>query len=66
MQSRFYCTSVKCSRRIIFKRNAKYTGAKKLDLGDWFFTGQWPVKWQLYERFYSDIYDYVINLVWFK
>jgi len=49
------------------KRNAKYTGVEKVDLEDWFFLGQWPVNWQLYEQcFYSDIYNYAISLVWFN
>jgi Zn-dependent peptidase ImmA (M78 family) len=49
------------------KRNARYTGVEKVDLEDWFYQGEWPVDWQLYEQcFYSDIYDSVISLVWFQ
>jgi Zn-dependent peptidase ImmA (M78 family) len=49
------------------KRNARYTGVEKMDLEDWFYPGEWPVDWQLYEQcFYSDIYDSVISLVWFQ
>jgi len=49
------------------KRNAKYTSVEKLDLEDWFYQGEWPVRWQLYEQcFYSDVYNYVISIVWFK
>lgn len=38
-----------------------------LDLEDWFYWKPWAPKTQLYEQcFYSDMYDYVISLIWFK
>lgn len=49
------------------KSNAQYTSVEEVDLEDWFYWRKGAPTWQLYEQcFYSDIYNYVISLVWFK
>lgn len=49
------------------KRNARYTGVEPVDFEDWFIYNDWKPQWQLYEQCcYSDIYNYVISIVWFK
>ncbi|MFN4312935.1 MAG: ImmA/IrrE family metallo-endopeptidase [Chitinophagaceae bacterium] len=49
------------------KKNAKYTSVETLDFEDWFVCNGWKPEWQLYEQcFYSDIYNYIVSVVWFK
>ncbi|QNF34409.1 ImmA/IrrE family metallo-endopeptidase [Adhaeribacter swui] len=49
------------------KSEAKYTGIELIDLEDWFYYRKGAPERQLYEQcFYSDIYDYVISLIWFE
>lgn len=49
------------------KQNAKYTSVETLDFEDWFIYKDWKPEWPLYEQcFYSDIYNYVVSVVWFK
>jgi Zn-dependent peptidase ImmA (M78 family) len=49
------------------KADSKYLTVEKLDVEDWFYWKPWAPKTQLHEQcFYSDIYDYVISLVWFE
>ena len=48
------------------KENAQYTGIEQVDLEDWFVYSNWEPVGRLYEQcFYSDLYNYVISLIWF-
>ncbi|HEX5152800.1 MAG TPA: ImmA/IrrE family metallo-endopeptidase [Parafilimonas sp.] len=48
------------------KSNAQYTGIEQVDLEDWFVYKGWEPLGRLYEQcFYSDLYNYVISLLWF-
>jgi Zn-dependent peptidase ImmA (M78 family) len=49
------------------KSNARYTTVEAVDFEDWFVYKNWKPEWQLYEQcFYSDQYNLVISVVWFK
>lgn len=49
------------------KSNARYTTIEPVDYEDWFVYKTWKPEWQLYEQcFYSDQYNLVISVVWFK
>jgi Zn-dependent peptidase ImmA (M78 family) len=49
------------------KSNARYTTIEAVDFEDWFVYKNWKPEWQLYEQcFYSDQYNLVISVVWFK
>jgi hypothetical protein len=49
------------------KANAQYTGVEKVDLEDWFEYRGWEPGRQLYEQcLFSDMYNFVISLVWFQ
>jgi len=49
------------------KVNAQYTGVEKVDLEDWFEYRSWEPGRQLHEQcLYSDMYNFVISLVWFQ
>jgi len=48
------------------KSDAQYTGIEPVDLEDWFVYKSWEPIGHLYEQcFYSDLYNYVISLIWF-
>lgn len=49
------------------KANSKYTGIEFVDIEDWFYNKRGASTSQLYEQcFYSDLYNYVISIVWFE
>lgn len=49
------------------KPDSKYTGTELVDIEDWFHWREWAPKYQMYEQcFYSDIYEFVISLIWFE
>jgi len=49
------------------KQNAKYTSVENVDFEDWFIYKDWKPEWPLYEQcFYSDVYNYVVSVIWFK
>jgi Zn-dependent peptidase ImmA (M78 family) len=49
------------------KPEAQYTTVEKLDLEDWFEYRGWDPGRQLYEQcFYSDLYNFVISVIWFE
>lgn len=49
------------------KTNVQYTGVEKIDLEDWFEYRGWEPGRQLYEQcFYSDLYNFVISVIWFE
>ena len=49
------------------KLNSKYTDVEPVDVEDWFHCQDWAPKYQMYEQcFYSDIYEFVISLIWFQ
>jgi Zn-dependent peptidase ImmA (M78 family) len=49
------------------KANARYTSVETVDFEDWFVFKNWKPEWTLFEQcFYSDVYNYVISVVWFK
>lgn len=49
------------------KTDAQYTGVEKIDLEDWFEYRGWEPGRQLHEQcLYSDMYNFVISLVWFR
>ena len=48
------------------KSNARYTTAEAVDLEDWFYYRIGAPSRQLYEQcFYSDIFGFVVSLIWF-
>lgn len=50
-----------------FKENARYTSVEAVDFEDWFVYKTWKPSTQLYEQcFYSDLYNCVTSVVWFK
>lgn len=49
------------------KENARYTNVEIVDFEDWFVYKNWKPEWQLYEQcFYSDQYNGVTSVIWFK
>lgn len=49
------------------KPDSKYTDVELVDIEDWFHFVDWAPDYQMYEQcFYSDIYGFVISLIWFE
>ena len=50
-----------------FKNNARYTTVEQVDFEDWFEFKTWKPPYPLYEQcFYSDLYNCVTSVIWFK
>lgn len=48
------------------KDDSKYTTVENVDIEDWFYHKPWAPETQMHEQcFYSDLYDYVISIIWF-
>ncbi|MDJ1498948.1 ImmA/IrrE family metallo-endopeptidase [Cytophagaceae bacterium DM2B3-1] len=48
-------------------KHSRYTGIEPISLDDWFYYRHGAPSYPLYEQcFYSDIYNYVISVIWFK
>lgn len=48
------------------KRDAKYTTAESVSLDDWFEDRGWIPGPMFEQCFYSDLYNYVVSVIWFK
>jgi len=49
------------------KPDSKYTDVELVDVEDWFHWRDWAPEYQMYEQcFYSDLYGFVISLIWFE